>query len=177
MECNLDQNSVRELMTNSAINAVKLLTSNQSMKETFYFQILDVPNRLKFYDIMVNLQKEQKLNFITNVFRCMQNNNIQNLIVACRNSSEFNNFVRRCDRIIVKGYHLKVVESSRPIVANLVKVPVDLRHAVRDLSRILSFNASTSYSKVFPTERILEILLEMEAAGLISVVSWRTGKN
>lgn len=128
MEPSLDQKSVRELIDSSAINAVKLISSNQSKKETFFFKVVEVPKRLKLYDVMVTLHKQYKLNFITSINKCSTNNNIRNLIVACRNSVEFNNFIRRFDAILVKGYHLKIAESNRPLAINLVKVPEELRH-------------------------------------------------
>ncbi|KAL7032683.1 hypothetical protein ACKWTF_007382 [Chironomus riparius] len=163
MEAHLDQNSVRELMTVSAINVAKLLTTNQSMKETYFIRISDIPKRLKLYDIIIKLQKEYKLNFITNVHRSRSSRNIGNLVIGCRNTGEYKAFMARGDAIMVRGYWLTIEESRRPIGVNLVKVPEELKSDVKELSRVISFEAANSYSKVFPTERILEILLEMEA--------------
>ena len=163
MEVNQSQNSVRELMNNSAINAVKLLTSNQAMKETNFIKISDVPNRLKLYDIVIKLQKDFKLNFITNVHRCNSTNNIRYLVIGCRNNAEVRAFMSRGDSIMIKGYRLKIEESRRPVGVNLVKVPEEMKKDVKHLARVMSFKAAYSYSKVFPTERIIEILLEMEA--------------
>ncbi|KAL7033757.1 hypothetical protein ACKWTF_007713 [Chironomus riparius] len=163
MEVKLSQNSVRELMNSSAINAVKLLTSNQAMKETYFIKISDVPNRLKLYDIVMNLQKTFKLNFITNIHRCNSTNNIHSVLIGCRNAAEVRAFISHGDAIMIKGYRLKIEESKRPVGVNLVKVPEELKKEVKHLSRVMSFKAAYSYSKVFPSERIIEILLEMEA--------------
>lgn len=157
----MDQKDIRELINNSAISAVKMMTTNSSMKETFFFRISDIPSSLKIYDVMIILQKEYKLNFITNFHKCQSNNNMRNMIIACRNSVEYKSFIKH-EAIKVKGYRMKVEESKRPININLVKIPEELQDDVKDLSRILSCDSADSYSKAFPTERILELLLEME---------------
>lgn len=158
----MSQDSIRELINNSAINAVKLLTSNQSMKQINFFKVSDVPNRLKLYDIMIKLQKDCKLNFITCIYKCQSQSNIRSFIVACRNAAEFNAFIARGDMMVIKGYHLKIEASRRPLGINLVKIPEEMKKHVDELSRVISYDAATSYSKVFPTERILEILIEMQ---------------
>ncbi|CAG9799147.1 unnamed protein product [Chironomus riparius] len=167
MQTSLDQDSVRELMNKSAINAVKLLTSNQSMKQTYYIKISDVPRRLKWYDIMIKLQKEYKLNFITSVHNCQSSNNIRSMVIGIKNDIEFRTFMSRGEVVIVKGYRLIVEETRRPLGMNFVRVPEELKGDVKKLPRVISFDAGSSYSKVFPEEMIIEILIEMEADGWI----------
>ena len=158
----MDQSSARELWHKSAINSVKMMTSNIQMKDTFYFRILDIPNKIKIYDVMVSLHRDFKLNFITLIQRCAVNNGMRSVILACRNDREFYAFINKNERITIKGFNMKIEHSNRPLAINLVKVNKELEQDVIDLSRVLSFKAANSYSKAFPSERMLEILLEMK---------------
>lgn len=157
----LDRDSVRELMNKSAIGAVKALTSNQQMKEIHFLRIPSVHNKISLYDVMIHLQKFCKLNFITFIANCQEIRGTRNIIIACRNSQEFYSLMRNDRKINIKGYCLEMEESTRSLELNHVIVPERLSEEVKDLSRVLSFKACKDYSTVFPSERIIEFLIEL----------------
>lgn len=163
MSQGIDQASIRKLMSQAAIDAVKTMTSNQLMKETHFFRIEDVPKCIKVSDVMAHLPKNCKLNFVTYIQNSVENHNMRNVLIGCRNTTEFETFKRNHRRMTIKGYSLKVDDSTRPLSINHVKFSKEMESDVKKLSRIISFKASEGYSKVFPTERMMEILLEMKA--------------
>ena len=159
----MDQASIRKLMNQAAIDAVKMMTSNQVMKETHFFMIEDIPKCIKLSDVMTHLQKTCKLNFVTYIQNSLESHNMRSILIACRNTTEFESFKRNHGRLNIKGFILKIEESTRPLSINHVKFSEEMDQDVKELSRVISFKASHGYSKVFPSERMLEILLEMRA--------------
>lgn len=159
----MDQASVRKLMNQAAIDAVKTITSNKLMKETHFFRVEDVPKCIKMSEILTHLQKNCKLNFMTFIQNSLETHNMRSILIACRNTTEFENFKRNHGIINIKGFILRINESSRHLSINHVKFSKELEHDVKELSRVISFKASEGYSKVFPSERMLEILLELSA--------------
>ena len=137
---------MHEIWNSAAIQTVKLLTSNKSLRETFFMKFLDVPDRIEFYDLVAALHKGCKLNFITLIHEGPVNNRIRNIYIACRNSNEAWSFKKKQSALKIKGYFIQIEKSNKPLELNMVRIGSNLQDDVSELPRLMSFNASSSYS-------------------------------
>lgn len=158
----MNREEVLNLIDSATLQAIKTLTTNGTLKRTKFIEIQNVPVNFSILKIISFIRLSGNLNFLFFIHKKMINgNNNCNWILGCKNSLEFNQFLWQYKELNIEGCVFAVVPARKEL---------ELRHAklnglsTNNAYKVLSMIASSSYSKFFPTERIMELLTECEAA-------------
>ncbi|KAL7020659.1 hypothetical protein ACKWTF_011598 [Chironomus riparius] len=165
----MDRSEILDLMDSATLQAIKTLTTKRAMMKTKFFVIENVPHVLSIQKIVSYLRSHGNLNFIFFIHKRLVEdvNNCSNWIIGCRNSNEFSQFLWNFKEISIDGNILSI---------NPAKKDLEVRHAVLndsliDLpSSLFKMKSSLQYNKFFPSERMMEILIECDTNGLLNLV-------
>ena len=87
-------------------------------------------------------------------------------IVGCRNSAEYNQFIWKFNEFTIDGCTLFVNVARRDLEARYTIFNSSIIPAIK----LLKLKASKAYNKFFPSERLMEIIIECDAINILNLV-------
>jgi hypothetical protein len=165
----MDRAEILELIDSATLQAIKTLTTKSALVKTKYFVIENVPNGFSIQKIISFIRLNGNLNFIFFVHKKLMDdaNNSCSWIIGCRNSSEFNQFIWKFKEITIDGCKMKINPANKNLEARYAAFldrPTNLPY------KLLKMKASVAYNNFFPSERLMELLLECETYNILDSI-------
>lgn len=160
----MNRQEILELVDSATLYAIKTLTTKKSLRKSKFFEIEDVPVNFSIHKIISFLRSQGNLNFIFFIHkRILKNNDRCNWIIGCRNSTEFDSFFGQFKEFSIEGCTFSIKPARKDMdvrFANLSTPPF----------KLIKLNSSKEYNKFFPTERMMEILVECDTSSITNSV-------
>jgi hypothetical protein len=165
----MNRSEVLELVDSATMQAIKTLTSKRALMKTKYFEIGNVPRRLSIQKILSYVRLNGNLNFIFFIQKRLMEEESESCswIFGCRNSVEFNNFLWQFKEFTIDGIKLFVKAAKKELE---VRYGLLMNPNVQTKLKLVKLNSSPAYNKHFPSERMMEILIEADTNNVLDLL-------
>jgi hypothetical protein len=166
----MEREEVLDLVDSATLQAIKTLTTKRSLMKLMFFEIENVPKGFSILKILSFIRNHGNLNFITFLQkRLLENRNDScSWIIGCRNSCEYNQFLYQFKEFSIDGCSFIIKAARRELDARyaLISNP----SLINTKLKAIRMSASPAYNKFFPSERMMEMLIESETNSILNLV-------
>ncbi|KAL7039541.1 hypothetical protein ACKWTF_000018 [Chironomus riparius] len=154
-------------MDSATLQAIKSLTTKKSLVKVKYFEIEKVPVEFSIQKIVSFLRNQGNLNFIFFLQKRWDQNSTDDCswIIGCRNSSEFNQFLWQFKDFSIEECTFSINPVKKDLEVRFAKSNVQLSSPINILKL-----KSLSYNHFFPSERMMEIIIECDTNEVLNKV-------
>lgn len=165
----MERSEILELMDSATLQAIKTLTTRKSLMKSTFFEIENVPLGFSILKILSFLRSHGNLNFIFFIQKRWFENSKDSCswLVGCKNSCEFQQFLYQFKEFSIDGCLFLIKVARRELSARYSQID---NLTINTKMKLLKLKASTAYNKFFPSERMMEILIECETNSVLNSV-------
>lgn len=165
----MNRSEVLDIIDSATLQAIKTLTTKRALMKAKYFVLENVPTQMSIQKILSFIRLQGNLNFIFFIQKRLLDRQSDSCswIFGCRNSLEFNNFLWQYKELSIDGCTLLVksarkdLEARRALLTDTTKIP---------FLKLIKMKASSAYNKFFPSERMMEIIIEGETNNVLKLI-------
>lgn len=170
-----------EVSQDEMLRTLRLLIPTGSLNQVQYAEISEIGRSVDLLDVMVELRR-QGLFFVTGIYKRLDikdQRELQSIIVSIQNNFQVNRFFRynNTRRLRIKDSLATCTLLSENLRLRLTVPPAERRIQQEELIPLtISFVKKDDYSKLLPTENIVEILQELKVKGDLPCINGVTLK-